>query len=131
RRILRRVAELVDVVRLELGPGGEERDRRAVVVIGPAGGGNDFGYVVHAHAVRQLRLALVERGRRIAQIVPLCPLHDVFVSRASDRRAVCILGDGQRDRGVVVGVVGAGRIVPAAPDHRVAARGQGQVGTNL
>ena len=64
RRILRRIGELVDVVRLELGARRQKRDRRAVVVIGPAAGGNDLGHIIQAHAVRQLRLALVHASPR-------------------------------------------------------------------
>ena len=124
-RVLRGVRELVDVVDDEVAA--RQADRGAGGVVVPAARRNLDRHVVEVHAMRQLRLGLVEVRGRIAQGVRRAAGHDVLVVRPGDRRAVRVLRDRQSDRRVEVRAVGAGRLVPAAPHHRVAARHQERV----
>ena len=69
--VLGGVRELVDVVRSEIPAG--EADGRSVRVVVPAGCGNDLRRVVEMNAMRQRRLGLVQRRRRVAQRERRCP----------------------------------------------------------
>src|SRR5260370_2810399 len=64
----------------------------------------------------------MEGGRRIGQRIRSRRGHDVLERRSANRRAIWVGGDGQRYRRIEVGRVSAGGLVPAAPNHRVAAR---------
>ena len=97
--ILGGVREFVDIVRDEIRSGGQQADRCSSRVVRPVRGGNSLSDVVHVDSVRQGRLALIQRRSRIAQRNGAATSCAVFVRRSRDRRAVCFLGNRERDRG--------------------------------
>ena len=78
--------------------------------------------------MRQHRTGLVGARGRVRHRVRRARRQEVLVARAGDRRAIRIHRHRQRDRGVEVGAVAAGRRIPPAPHHRVAAWHQEGVG---
>ena len=121
--------ELVDVVVDEIRS--HQTDGRAVGVIGPSRRRHRLRHVVQVHAVRQLRLALVERGCRVGERSRRSRGHDVLVQGSRNDRAVQILGNRKVDEQIEVRRVRSGGSVPAAKRERVSLGQQECVGERL